>query len=215
MNRVDRVRTIACIALAALAPSFESEVRAAPTIFRSGPLNHAVPRTFDGTSLNLVTVEFDDTGPLSGDWDINFWSSSGTFAIDPLDDYALRVVVDDAGDAAVLQRGDRIASTSSFAHTADLSPEWLAGVDGYLGIAFLCGGRFVGTPADQVCYGYIHILSGDASGFPATIINYAFDIAEPPIVIDDEPTCWIKGETIFCDGFNTVAGMQSSHDAAP
>jgi len=204
MNRVGLVRTIACVALAALALSCETAARAAPTVFHSGPLNHTVPRTFDGTSLNLVTVQFDDTGPLSGDWDINFWSLSGTFAIDPLDDYALRVVVDDAGYAAALQRGDRIASTSSFAHTADLSPEWLMGVDGYLGIEFLCGGRFAGMPADQICYGYIHIVSGDASGFPATIINYAFDIAELPIIIDDVPTCWIKSETIFCDGFNVA-----------
>jgi hypothetical protein len=202
-----RVGILLSIALAALVDP-ATPARGAVTIFRSGLLNHAVPRTFDGTSLNLVTVAFDDTGPLSGDWDINFWSQSGALAIDPLDDYAVRVVVDDNGEAAVLQRGDRIGPDSTLAHVADLSPEWLAGVDGYLGVEFVCAGRLADPPNDQVCYGYIHIASSDASGFPATIVNYAFDVAGFAIFIDDEPTCWIKGETIFCDGFNAVGMRQ-------
>lgn len=191
------------IALAALAcvPAF-----AAPTIFRSGPPDHAVSQTFDGTSLNLVTVTFDDTGPLSGDWDINFWSDSDRLAIDPLDDYAVRVVIDGSGDAAVLHRGDRIGPDSLFAHVADLSPDWLAGVDGYLGIEFGCAGRLA-DPAVEVCYGYIHIVTGDAQGFPATVANYAFDVAGFALFVDDEPTCWIKTETIFCDGLEAT-GMR-------
>jgi hypothetical protein len=39
-------------------------------------------------------------------------------------------------------------------------------------------------------------------------VNYAFDVAGFAIFIDDEPTCWIKGETIFCDGFNAVGMRQ-------
>jgi len=41
-------------------------------VYHSPPLNHDVQDSIAGSSLNLVTGDFDDTGPISGDWDINF-----------------------------------------------------------------------------------------------------------------------------------------------
>lgn len=148
-------------------------------IFHSPPLNHAVAQTFAGTTLNLVSGELDDTGPVSGDWDINFWAidSATTLAFFLVSDYNANVVVDGDGNAAVLQPGDTVGAASTFSGTGtvDASDAWLAGADGYLGIRFDCDGRLANPVPTTSCFGYIHFVSGDASGFPATIVEYSYD----------------------------------------
>ena len=121
----------------------------------------------------------------------------------------MRVLVDGNGDAAVLQTGDRIGPDSPLAHVADLAPDWLIGVNGYLGVEFVCEGRMVNPPVDRVCYGYIHMTTGDdGGGFPATIVEYAFDTVGFDIVVGDDlpiPACYTS-DTIYCDTFDLIFG---------
>jgi len=147
-------------------------------VFHSPVLNYAVPQTFDGTSLNLVSGAFNDAGPVSGDWDIDFWSSSDELRFFVIDEYNVSVVVDGDGNAAVLHPGDTIGASSDFSDTGTTvvpSDEWLAGVDGYLGIKFDCDGRLANPVPSTVCFGYVHLTAGDATGFPATVVEYSYD----------------------------------------
>ena len=147
-------------------------------IIVSGPLGHAIAETTVGTSMNIVTSAFDDSGPTSGDWDFNFWDSSGlTFYVMP--DNGGTYAVDANGDALVFHAGDVIGSSLTFApdspRTIDAAAEWLAGTDGYLGVRFDCDGRLTNPVAGGICYGYVHITSTGPTGFPATIVDTAFD----------------------------------------
>lgn len=185
----------------ALATSASANPLGFPTIFYSGSLEHAVPRNIDGTTLNLVTAVFDDAGPLSGDWDINFWSDSGALAFDPFDEHDDELVVDANGEIAVLQPGDRIGPQSTFAHAPDAAPAWRSGVEGYLGVRFVCAGRGF-FPGDEVCYGWIHVVSGADHGFPATIVDYAFETTGADIGIASPLAGCARKDTIFCNGMD-------------
>lgn len=154
-------------------------------IIQSGPLNHAVQATTAGTSLNIVTSALDDTGPISGDWDFNFWSSSSAFTFYTITTYATAYVVDGSGKAVVLHNGDVIGPSSTFSTGASVSAaaEWLAGTDGVVGVKFNCDGRLTFAVPSGVCYGYIHITTTGTTGFPATIVDTTFDGDGNPITV--------------------------------
>jgi hypothetical protein len=171
---------LACLAtsVAGAAGATTPVVRGANGIFNSPVLNYSVPQTFDGTSLNLVSGEFNDAGPVSGDWDIDFWASSDELRFFVIDEYNVSVVVDGDGNAAVLQSGDTIGASSDFSDTGTTvtpSNEWLAGVDGYLGVKFDCDGRLANPVPSTVCFGYVHLTAGTETGFPATVVEYSYD----------------------------------------
>ena len=153
-------------------------------IISSGPLDHSVMDSVDGTSLNIVTSVFDDTGPVSGDWDFNFWDNSG-FAFYTISTYNTAYVVDGSGDAVVLHVGDVIGSGSTFSTGASVTAAagWLSGTDAYAGVRFNCDGRLTFPVPGTVCYGYIHITTTGATGFPATIDDTSFDGDGNPITI--------------------------------
>ncbi|HEY0231558.1 MAG TPA: GEVED domain-containing protein, partial [Dokdonella sp.] len=148
-------------------------------IILSGPLGHAVADSVAGTSLNIVTSAFDDTGPTSGDWDFNFWDNSG-FAFYTLAEHSTQYVVDGTGNAVVMQPGDVVGPGSVFSTqtgngTVTAAAGWLAGTDGYAGVKFDCDGRLTHPVVGTVCYGYVHITTTGTTGFPATIVDTAFD----------------------------------------
>lgn len=146
-------------------------------IYHSPPLNHDVQDSIAGTSLNLVSGAFDDTGPISGDWDINFWDD-GAFALWTVDTYNVAVVVDGDGNAMELQPGDTVGAASSFSATGgtvDVAAGWVTGTDGYVGVKFDCDGRLANPVPSGVCFGYVHVVTGDTNGFPATVVEYSYD----------------------------------------
>ncbi len=51
------------------------------------------------------------------------------------------------------------------------------------------------------CYGYVHIGTTGATGFPATVLDTAFDGDNSTIVI-----VAVVNDGIFCDGFEGGAG---------
>ena|GEM_PF-277622 len=150
-------------------------------IITSGALNHAVMDSVGGTSLNIVTSAFDDTGATTG-FDFNFWDNGAlafySIGNDATD--ATQYVVDGSGNAVLLQPGDSVGPTSTFSTndgngTVNPVAAWLAGTDGYAGVRFNCDGRLTFPVPSTVCYGYIHITTTGTTGFPATIVDTAFD----------------------------------------
>ncbi len=170
------IALLACLATS-VAGAAAPVVRGGNGIYHSPPLNHDVQDSIAGTSLNLVSGDFDDSGPISGDWDINFWDD-GAFALWTVDTYNVEAVVDGDGNAALLQPGDTVGAASAFSATGgtvDVAAGWIAGVDGYVGVKFDCDGRLGNPVPSGTCFGYVHVVTGDTSGFPATIVDYAYD----------------------------------------
>ncbi len=148
-------------------------------IIASGPLSHLIAATTAGTSLNIVTSALDDAGPVSGDWDFNFWSSSSNLTLWKINSAnGGQYAIDGSGKAMVFHSGDTVGSSNTFSTgtsgSVTMAADWLAGTDGYLGVKFNCNGRLT-FPVSGVCYGYVHLQTTGTTGFPATILDTAFD----------------------------------------
>jgi len=172
------IALLACLATSVAGAAGAPIVRGVGNgIYHSPPLNHDVQDTIAGTSLNFVSGAFDDSGPISGDWDINFWDD-GAFALWNVDTYNVAAAVDGDGNVALLQPGDTVGAASTFSGTGgtvDVAAAWVAGADGYIGVKFDCDGRLVNPVPSGVCFGYVHVVTGDTNGFPATIVEYSYD----------------------------------------
>jgi hypothetical protein len=105
----------------------------------------------------------------------------------PEDSYG--VVTDVTGDDAVslpLQSGDSVGPAQTFAFPVTIggAANWRStdGVDGYLGF------RFLNPDTGRINYGYAHLVTGASSttppsGFPASIVSYAYNRRGDAIVI--------------------------------
>ncbi|HET6546125.1 MAG TPA: hypothetical protein VFG55_05195 [Rhodanobacteraceae bacterium] len=169
-------------------------------IITSGPVDHPVAETVSGTSLNIVSSTFDDTGPIDGDWDFNFWSNGGNFAFYTIPTYDTAYLVDADGKASVLHAGDAVGPGSTFSTGPGVAAaaEWLTGADGYVGVRFDCDGRLTFPVPDTVCYGYVHIATASPTGFPATIVDTAFDGDGNSITV----VGGTSADRIFANGFD-------------
>ncbi len=58
---------------------------------------------------------------------------------------------------------------------------WAAGADGYLGFHFNCAELDV--PPPSLCYGYVRLQTTAGNGFPATVVDYAYNRVGNPITI--------------------------------
>jgi hypothetical protein len=78
----------------------------------------------------------------------------------------------------VLGSGDSIGPSSTFIQNAQSgSDNWLVGVDGYLGF------KFLNEDTGEINFGYAHITSTSPTGFPAVIVDYAYDQSGAEITI--------------------------------
>ncbi len=162
-------------------------------IIVSGLLAHEIMTSATGTSINIVTSALNNNGPLTGNWDFNFRNVGGltagwVMAHNPM------YLSDGAGRAMVLQSGDTVGPAHPRWEAEPSLELWRSGVEGYLGVTFDCNGRLTWPVASPGrCYGYIHFISGPNAGFPAMILDTAFDGDGNPIMIPDLE--------IFHDGF--------------
>ena len=155
-------------------------------IYNSAVFDHGVVANTNGTSLNVVTAAFDDTGPSSTGtpWDLNFWASSGSLRLWPVGTYQAKFVISGT-TAAVLAPGAVVGPSSTFSATGTTvtpAAAWLAGADAYLGFQFKCDGRLA-NPVTGVCYGYVRLKTTAPNGFPATVVSYSYDGDGQPITI--------------------------------
>ena len=170
-------------------------------IITSGVLNRAILANGGGTALNIVTSAFGDDVDLSeGGWDFNFVERDGAFALWEVGTDGGEYALDGEGNALLLQPGDSVGASNTFTTghggQVNVAAGWLAGVDGYLGVRFNCNGRLPNSVAGM-CYGYVHIKTTGSSGFPATILDTAFDGDNRTIVI-----VGAVDDGVFCDGFD-------------
>lgn len=163
-----------------------------PDIVAVGDLGLDVDQSILGSSVNWLTGATCHSCPEP---DYQFRASSsfpvlGHFYLvfrfpmsTPEDAYG--VVTDVAGDDAAslpLHSGDTVGpdATFGFPVSVDGSAAWRSadGVDAYLGF------RFFDPGTGRVDYGYAHTVTGaGSSGFPATIVGYAYDRRGNPITI--------------------------------
>lgn len=158
-------------------------------IILAGPLDRALTATTVGTSLNIVTSTFDDSGALENA-DFDFYTLNGQLTLLRLDTYDGTYAVDSNGKAKLLLPGDVIGPAQTFANgwkTVEMSAGWPAGTDGYLGVRFNCDGRLANAVASTVCYGYVHITTVGPLGYPAIVVDTGFDGDGRAITVPGRP----------------------------
>ncbi len=140
-----------------------------------------------GNTCNCDTTPFDFNVWLSGGNVAFFWPGTAT-----------RGGVVDGTEYRILVPGDTIGAASTFgtALGAANAIRWRAGADGYLGF------RFVNPTTSAVNYGYARIQSTGPTGFPLTIVSYAYNRLGNPITI---PTASVTLDEGFED-ITTLAG---------
>ena len=154
----------------------------------TGQVDQVSADTADGSSLNLATGDFhpfdvsitaDDINLYNGDPSGNvlvvYWYAD---VVPPQFSTLVGGVVDEGGqDYAVLQSGDTVGPASTIKAGNRPMTDWLGGVDGYVGIAFY------NESTGAVNYGYIHLVTTAPSGYPANVLDYAFDSSGAAITI--------------------------------
>jgi hypothetical protein len=154
-------------------------------LYRSPAMNHALLNNTNGSTLNLVTGAWDDSGPTGGNWDLNAWGSSGALRFWPVSTYSNKLVLNGTS-AAVMQPGDVVNSSAAFSGTGTtVTPDaaWLAGTDAYVGFQFACNGRLANPVSGGPCYGYARLTTTGPSGFPATLVDYVYDGDGNPVTV--------------------------------
>lgn len=199
ITRIQLVSYFLAVAALGAADAMAAPQGGSNGIYHSPRLNHSVAPTPTGTSLNVVTGALDNSGPIIGDWDLNFWKSGAVFTFLAVPSNDVRYLVDGEERVSALHRGARIGPDSTFRSSTVQIPaaEWLEGTDAYAGFRFRCDGRLAHPVASVNCYGYVRLTTTGPPGgigFPATIIEYAFNGDGDAIRI---PT--IDG--LFCAGF--------------
>jgi len=146
-------------------------------IIVSGPVNLNVPNDIGGLYINWVTGDSGGSPPTG--WDMNPYSNGALVFY-----WGGDVSEDNAGVASdgvlydVLGSGDSIGPSSTFIQTAQAGTDnWLVGVDGYLGM------KFLNEDTGEINFGYVHITSTSPTGFPAVIVDYAYDQSGAEITI--------------------------------
>ena len=154
----------------------------------SGPRNVTIPPTETGLGINFVTGKMSSDGVSGLD-----------FAVAKGDPYLWGPVMyfswgggaaseDNAGVASsvartylVLAPGDTIGPSSTFirdswGQSSAFFNYW-RGMNGYLGV------KFMNEDTGEVNYGYVHMLTTSGNGFPAMIMDYAYDNTGAAITI--------------------------------
>ncbi|MBN8726734.1 MAG: hypothetical protein J0H15_03400, partial [Xanthomonadales bacterium] len=150
----------------------------------SGPINHAIQNNIDGTSVNWITGDIQDAdisgyhfNPYNNSNQLTFWWQTGAPDIAGVSSGAT------SSEFLVLQSGAVVGPSSIWSTTNNPGPAgWAAGADGYLGFRFNCS-SIPGAPASGICYGYVHLSTTAPNGFPATLLDYAYDKAGNAITI--------------------------------
>ena len=162
-GRLAAYATLAGVALAAPAV-------AKADIVWSGPVNISVPNTFDGVYINFVTGQTGTSGSSVPGWNWNpynggtglqfFWNGTpnGGVTLD-MTTYAVLPPNTTVGPANMY-----LASTASAATAG-----WRSGANAYLGV------RLLNSQTMQTNYGWVHFNTTGSTGFPATIVEYAFE----------------------------------------
>jgi len=147
-----------------------------------GTIGQAVAASVDGSAFDFATASYHpyDATRLSDDF--NFYDyGDGRIAAYWYGDavpapYRVGGVANAAGQTRVLHSGDTIGPASLVGGSSILS-NWLAGADGYVGVVFY------NEATASLNYGYVHLVTTGPSGFPAQVLDWAYDASGAPITI--------------------------------
>lgn len=153
-------------------------------IVLSGPINHAIAIDIDGTSVNWITGLIQDAdvpgahfNAYDNDAQLGFYWQGGAPDIAGVSSSAT------SSDFLVLHAGAMVGPSSVWSTVHNPGPaQWAADADGYLGFRFNCS-TLPDPPASGICYGYVHLRTTAPRGFPATIVDYAYDRSGAAITI--------------------------------
>ena len=164
-------------------------------IVYSGPLNVSVPTTNGqgGIYFDLTQPGSSFTPTKSGGgaseglntllpgWDVNFYRSTATYgnSLRWYPNTGALAVLDGANHVAALGAGVMVDGSSSLGSYSTMTPEF-ASTTAYMGLEFL-------NAADQPVFGWIRITGGDTAGFPATIVDWAYESSGAGIVTGEIP----------------------------
>lgn len=158
-------------------------------IVNSGAVNIAIPNTADGIYLNFVTGSIGTTGAAVTGYDWNpygsgtsgllfFWGGAGSANAG--------VATTANGPYLVLATGSVVGPAATYSLAANgannETAAFKAGVNGYLGV------RFLNEATSLTTYGYVHLQTTGALGFPATILDYSYETSGAAITVVPEPT---------------------------
>lgn len=153
-------------------------------IVLSGPIDHAIAIDREGTSVDWISGHIEDAevagahfNAYDNDAQLAFYWQGGAPDIAGVSSSA------STSDFLVLHSGAVIGPASVWSTVHNPGPaQWAADVDGYLGFRFNCS-SLPEPPASGICYGYVHLRTAAPRGFPATIVDYAYDRSGAAITI--------------------------------
>src|SRR5699024_10494875 len=136
-----------------------------------GTLDHDIIQSMDGSSFDFVSGQ---ARPYDGNRrdDVNIYEYTPRMYVYWYADqtsFAVGGVVDASNNFKVLQPGDTVGPSASFSDNSMPMNNWLAGVDGYLGIAF------ENRDTGQLNYGWLQMTTTAPGGHPATWGDYCYD----------------------------------------
>lgn len=142
-------------------------------IIYSGPINVNIPNTFDGLYFNFITGASGTSGASTPGWDFNPYNSgtSLSFFWSATPNQAGGVAGSTTGPYLSLSLGTTVSSASVFAAvtaTANTAAFQAGGLN-YLGI------RFTNENTGAVNYGWVLLSSTASTGFPLSIVGYAYE----------------------------------------
>lgn len=151
-------------------------------IIDSGPVNIAVPYTFDGIYLNVLNGQTGTTGASVPGYDFNpfatvtatgnlsvFWCASTTACGG--------VGSTTAGPLLVLAPGATIGAAAIYTRAVAAASSFRVTQDAFMGF------RFQNEATAIVNYGYARLTTTGPTGFPATIVSYSYDNTGAAITI--------------------------------
>ena len=143
-----------------------------PNLIDSGIVNLDAPATTTGIYLNWLDGSTCIASCTAANYMFNPWNSGGLTFFWP---HASDACVASGGSCTVLSSGAVIGPASTFGQSNGLN--FRPGVNGYLGFSFL------NTNTATVNYGYVHMTTTGATGYPATIVQYVYDNSGAAITI--------------------------------
>lgn len=138
----------------------------------SGLVNITVPNNTQGIYLNFVTGQTGTAGTAVPGWNFNPYNSGSGLNFFWPEDSTHGGLTLTGTTYATLPINTAIGSGATFIQPPDQPVSamtlWRAGANAYLGV------RFINSATNQTNFGWVHLQTTGAIGFPATIIEYAF-----------------------------------------
>ncbi len=207
-----RLSTYASLAGIALAGPALVAPDASATIITSGPVNIVVPPTFAGIYNNFVTGTASTTATTGYDFDP--YASGGNLSFF-FPSTGPAGGVSSGGVFLDLNPGVVIDSSSTFLGGANSTAAALANYrttdTEYLGV------RFLNETTGVLNYGYVHFQTTAVTGFPATILDYAYENTGAGIAVPGIPepaTTTALGLGALALGASTVRRWRRSRPVA-